>query len=623
MKKPFDPGSGWPTDVSSQLPERRRRQQTNYEYPEASHQTTPQEDDNSLVAGLIGLGAFSARKSYYPELLEKIEELESEKERYQWLFENALHGIFQATADGGIHNANPAIAHMCGYGNSVDFLKAINTIRNDLFADPDDLDRLMEDLLDHATIRSFETRFKRRTSEEPVPVSINVLLKDRERGLVEVFVHDITERKRAQAAMSRINNELEQRVAERTRELQDAKQEAEHANRSKDKYLAAASHDLLQPLNAARLLVATLQERQLPADNNVLVERIHTALSGAEELLGDLLDISRLDANAVTPWQDDFPVSELLKSLYSDFQPVADQAGLALKMVNCQRRIRSDSRLLMRILRNFVSNAIRYTAEGRVVIGCRRKGDELEIMVADSGPGIAEHLKDEIFREFRQLDNANPGRSKGVGLGLAIVERISRMLGHQVYVDSRVGVGSRFSIRVPLLPLTPEEIALKAQGQSVNGKPGGAANGVINGAIEAQLLPVSESNQPRFDRTRVLVIDNEESIRVSMKALLQTWGCQVITASNGEVARDAWTSFKPDIVMADYHLDLGETGTGVIREMHQQDEAAQDTPVVVITADRTDPIRQEIKQLGASRLNKPVKPAKLRVLMSYLLAQED
>ncbi|MDP2547298.1 NahK/ErcS family hybrid sensor histidine kinase/response regulator [Oceanobacter sp. 4_MG-2023] len=558
-------------------------------------------EDQALVQNLIGLGAFSARKSYYPELLQKIDELESEKERYQWLFENALHGIFQARASGGISGANPAIARMCGYRDATEFRYSVTSLRHDLFHDPQDLDTLMQQVNQLGRQQSFETRFKRKLGMEPVAVSINVLLKDPQQGLIEVFVHDITERKRAQAAMARINNELEQRVEVRTRELQAAKQEAEAANASKDKYLAAASHDLLQPMNAARLLVATLQERTLDNDNRVLVERIHTALTGAEELLADLLDISRLDANAVTPDHEEFAVNDLLKTLYSEFQTQAHQANLELHMVPSSLRIRSDPRLLMRILRNFVSNAIRYTPTGRVLIGCRRRGDQLQLMICDSGPGIAEHQRTEIFREFRQLDNANQGRSKGVGLGLAIVERIARMMDHPVAIHSRVGIGSCFSVTVP-----------QASADDPQGR---------HSANRADTVPEGLAASARLNRVRVLVIDNEETIRLSMKSLLQAWGCNVITASNGEVAQDAWHNFCPDIVLADYHLDHDETGTGVIRTLAAADSNVMATPLIVITADRSDTVRQEITRLGATRLNKPVKPAKLRALMAYLLEQ--
>ncbi|MCY0963692.1 PAS domain-containing hybrid sensor histidine kinase/response regulator [Parathalassolituus penaei] len=548
------------------------------------------DDDNAMIQNLIGLGAFSARKSYYPELLQKIDELEVEKERYKWLVEHAVHGIFQARMDAGISAANPSIARICGYPDAEQFQQAIRHLATDLFSDSEDLDDLLTCLYRDGQRVGFESHF-RKLNGETVPVSLNVLLKDRETGLIEVFVHDITERKRAQEAMARINTELEQRVEARTRELQAAKQEAEDANASKDKYLAAASHDLLQPLNAARLLVATLQERDLCHDNRHLVERIHTALTGAEELLADLLDISRLDANAVTPDQEEFAARDLLQALYSEFQPVAQQAGLELKLIDTSHVVRSDSRLLMRILRNFVSNAIRYTPTGRVVLGARRYGDYVDLLVCDSGPGIADHQRDEIFREFRQLDNAQKGRSKGVGLGLAIVERIARMMNHPILFKSKVGKGSCFGVRVPLTGRQQQQVLTK----------------------------VSEALPPggKLDRVRVLVIDNEETIRHSMKELLQAWGCNVITANGESMAIDAWHNFHPDIILADYHLDQSETGTHVLSRLEKQ--TGERTPAVVITADRSDPVRQEITRQGAVRLNKPVKPAKLRALMCFML----
>jgi PAS domain S-box-containing protein len=558
--------------------------------PLTEHSPVRHDDDNALFQNLIGLGAFSARKSYYPELLQKIDELEAEKERYKWLVEHAVHGIFQARIGGGISAANPSMARICGYQSAEQLQQAVRLLCRDLFCEQHDLDDLLISLYRDGQRVGFETCLRRQNGDS-VPVSLNVLLKDSKTGLIEVFVHDITERKRAQETMARINTELEQRVEARTRELQVAKQEAEAANASKDKYLAAASHDLLQPLNAARLLVATLQERELPNDNRVLVERIHTALTGAEELLADLLDISRLDANAVTPDQEDFAARDLLNTLYSEFQPVAQQAGLELKLIDSSHIVRSDSRLLMRILRNFVSNAIRYTETGRVVLGCRRQGNFIDILVCDSGPGIADHQREEIFREFRQLDNATKGRSKGVGLGLAIVERIARMLDHKIQVKSKVGKGSCFGVRVPLMGRQRQ----------------------ISAPTVTEALP----SGGKLDRVRVLVIDNEESIRHSMTTLLQAWGCNVITASNERLALDAWHTFQPDIILADYHLDQKETGTHVLGMLEA--ETGERTPAIVITADRSDPVRLEINRLGATRLNKPVKPAKLRALMCFML----
>lgn len=563
----------------------------------ATHSMPDSAPQQSTIENLIGLGAFSARKSYYPELLHKIDELEEEKERYKWLFENALHGIFQARInpeDGTetIRQANPAIAHMCGYTSTEHFKSRVQNVSEQLIVDPNDLKRLMKVLNKYGKWVGFESRLTR-LNGDPVPVSMNVLLKDRESGLIEAFVHDITERKRSQEAMATLNSALEERVEARTYELQQAKQEAENANASKDKYLAAASHDLLQPLNAARLLVAALQESPLETPHQNMVHRIHTALNSAEDLLADLLDISRLDANAVTPELQALPLQDVFNTLSSEFQPVAEQAGLQLSHINTGHTVRSDARLLMRVLRNFISNALRYTDTGKVLIGCRKRGAHVEIVVCDTGPGIADHQQQEIFKEFRQLDNAHKARSKGVGLGLAIVERIARMLEHPIGLRSRTGSGSCFYVQVPLAPTTRPERSAAAE-------------------VATRIT--------HLDGVNVLVIDNEETIRNSMSALLSTWGCHVVTANDTAEALEQSQVMRPDIVLADYHLDDGETGLksiSTLRRHHQQR-----LPAIVITADRTDHVRRDITALGAARVNKPVRPAKLRALMGFVLSSE-
>jgi len=582
------------SDFQSQLtpatPERARGQ--SHEPGEDPRPSTQPSD----IENLIGLGAFSARKSYYPELLQKIDELEAEKERYKWLFENALHGIFQAEINTSnarqiIRQANPAIAHMCGYRSAEHFQERVKHLSTHLFFDPGDLNRLMNVLNREGKWVGFESRLKR-AGGDAVPVSMNVLLKDREQGLIEVFVHDITERKRSQEDMARLNSELEQRVEERTHELRLAKQEAEEANASKDKYLAAASHDLLQPLNAARLLVATLQESPLDNNSQNMVGRIHTALTSAEELLADLLDISRLDANAVIPEVQSIPIQDVFDTLHSEFLPVAEQAGLELRKLDSSHLIRSDARLLMRILRNFISNAIRYTETGKVLIGCRQRSDHIELVVCDTGPGIAKHQQQEIFREFRQLENAHKARSKGVGLGLAIVERIARMLEHPIGLRSRTNSGSCFYVTVPI-----------ARG------------------TQPQPAPVAEvSNRiTSLEGIRVLVIDNEEPIRDSMSRLLETWGCDTLTAADTAEALQQAERMPPDLILADYHLDHGETGMGSLEAIQQALQFS--IPAIVITADRTDRVRREIANAGATKMNKPVRPAKLRALMGFVLEQ--
>ena len=295
----------------------------------------PSDESGLTFEDLIGLGGHSARKSYYPELLNKVEELEAERNRYKWLFENALHGIFQAELDGSLTRSNRALARICGYSDPVQMEHKVN-LADDLLFDPQELDCICQQLTQTGQLFLYETRL-RRTDGSPVEVSMNILLRQESDGaIIEAFVADITERKRVQQRMRTLNEELEQRVGERTRELvslndrlwhevsipqqaehemQLAKEAAEAANLSKDKYLAAASHDLLQPLNAARLLVAALQERSLPTSESELVDRVHLALDGAEHLLTDLLDISRLDQNAVQPELQSFPVERLLQGL--------------------------------------------------------------------------------------------------------------------------------------------------------------------------------------------------------------------------------------------------------------------------------------------------------------------
>ena len=409
----------------------------------------------------------------------------------------------------------------------------------------------------------------------------------------------------------RLNDELEQRVAARTdelleanlnlqqeiaqreqieRDLRDARDAAQAANRSKDKYLAAASHDLLQPLNAARLLISTLRERQLPDVEQVLVERTHQALEGAEDLLTDLLDISRLDQAAVKPDVALYRLGEVFAPLVSEFQSVAHAAGLNLRVHLGRYAVRTDLRLLTRILRNFLSNACRYTDEGCVLLGARRRGECLRLEVWDTGRGIAADRLDAIFLEFNQLDVGRAADRKGVGLGLAIVERIAKILGYPIAVRSWPGRGSMFSIEVPLSEEMPLPISQ---------------------------LPVQATTGNPLPGRRLLVIDNEVSILDSMQALLSQWGCDVLTATDQAEAMEVLQGRAPELILADYHLDHGIVGCAVVK--HLREHFGSKIPAVIITADRTDQCRRALRRLDAPLLNKPVKPGKLRAVLSQLL----
>lgn len=551
----------------------------------------PSEPRDAALAGLLGLSNHTVRKSHYPELAARLDELETERNRYTWLFEHAVHGIFQASLEDGLRAANPAMARMLGYADPQQLLLARTDLAGHLFVGGEaELLAIVQELQRERALLGYETQLQRKDGTS-IDVLMNLLLRPDEEGVVEGFVADITERKQHHARLQQLNDELEQRVAERTNQLIEARDAAQAANRSKDKYLAAASHDLLQPLNAARLLISTLRERRLPDAEQVLVERAHQALEGAEDLLTDLLDISRLDQAAIKPDLDLYHLDELLGPLASEFQPVAEAAGLSLRMRSGSLMIRSDIRLLTRILRNFLSNACRYTEQGRILLGARRHGAVVRLEVWDSGRGIAADRLESIFLEFNQLDVGRAADRKGVGLGLAIVERIARILDCQVRVRSWPGRGSVFSIDVPLSQEAPRPVVAPSVPQPALGDP----------------LP----------GRRLLVLDNETSILQSMAALLGQWGCDVLTATDREAALHVLQGRPPELVLADFHLDHGVTGCEVVRDLRKHFGTA--IPAVMITADRSDQSRRAMQRLGAPLLNKPVKPGKLRAVLSQLL----
>ncbi|EQM79412.1 PAS domain-containing hybrid sensor histidine kinase/response regulator [Stutzerimonas stutzeri] len=548
-------------------------------------------EQDEALAGLLGLGSHSARKSHYPELVARLEELESERNRYKWLFEHAVHGIFQASLQEGIRAANPALARMLGYESPEEALWMLTDLSHHLFLGGEDELKQIRHVLDtQRGLFGYETRLRRKDGST-LDVMMNLLLKPEEEGLVEGFVADITERKLAQLRLLQLNEQLEQRVADRTLELRKARDAAEAANHSKDKYLAAASHDLLQPLNAARLLISTLRERGLPTSEQTLVERAHQALEGAEDLLTDLLDISKLDQQAIKPDIEVYRLDEVLLPLVSEFQSVAEAQGLGFDFYIPAYALRSDFRLLTRILRNFLSNACRYTARGRVLLGARRRGENLRIEVWDTGQGIAADQMQSIFLEFNQLGVQRAAERAGVGLGLAIVDRIASMLGYSVQVRSQIGRGSVFSIDVPLAE-NPTQRA--AEAPAVMAGPGDPLPG-----------------------RRLLVVDNEESILHSMAALLGQWGCDVLTAIDQDAAMAVLEGSPPEIILADYHLDQGVTGWEVATAIRAHFGRA--IPVVMITADRSDQCRRQLQGLDVPVLNKPVKAGKMRSVLSHLL----
>ena len=411
---------------------------------------------------------------------------------------------------------------------------------------------------------------------------------------------DVTDMLRAQASLKETAETLERRVTERTGELEaevaerrqieaelmDAKIAAEKANLSKTRFLAAASHDLLQPLNAARLFVAALGDRRLALPTRALVSQTSTALDSVEDLLEALLEISRLDAGAIQAELSNFPLDRLLDTLRVEFAPMARSAGLSLSIEGEQVWVRSDIRLLRRILQNFLSNAVRYTQKGAVRLHCHMFDALVEISVTDTGPGIPPDQQQLIFEEFRRFDN----RQSGKGLGLAIVRRASDMLRHPVTLRSVAGAGSTFSIMVPI---------------------------GVESAVERQ--PHDATGRDRTMRgLTALVVDNERAIQTGMSSLLGGWGCSVVTAGSfAEASGQFAAGTAPDIILVDYHLDEGETGDVVIEQLRAR--FGLRVPAVMISADRGEALKAQLDAADIPLLNKPVKPAQLRALLRTIL----
>ncbi len=411
-------------------------------------------------------------------------------------------------------------------------------------------------------------------------------------GLVTTAT-DITPSVAAAEALERANATLEMRVRERTTELTRlnaelgrAKGDAEEANVSKTRFLAAASHDILQPLNAARLYVTSLIERHGNGEEARLIGNVDASLEAVEEIFGALLDISRLDSGAMRPEQANFRIDELLRQLDVEFAPLAREKGLELSFVPCSLSVRSDRRLLRRLLQNLVSNAVKYTPKGRVLVGCRRVSDRLRIDVYDTGLGIPQSKRKVIFREFQRLDEG-ARVARGLGLGLSIVERIARVLDHNIDLKSSEH-GSCFSVEVPV------SIAAPAR------------------ELPRDLVSIDRS---RLLSTVVLCIDNEPQVLDGMETLLGGWGCQVIKAPDLATAITAISEAQapPNGLLVDYHLD-SDNGVDAIVELRRRFGA--DLPAILITADRSPHVRDAAREHDIQALHKPLKPAALRALMS-------
>lgn len=411
-------------------------------------------------------------------------------------------------------------------------------------------------------------------------------------GIVATFT-DMTDRVAAARALEQANETLEQRVEERTAELMrvnralaEARAAADEANLGKTRFFAAAGHDILQPLNAARLYSSSLVERLGDSDNRQLVRNIDSALESVESILGAVLDISRLDTGAMKPRVVSVPLGELLQRVETDFAPIAREKNLKFKVMPTSLSVRTDPNLLRRLVQNLVSNAIKYTISGKVLVGARRRGGEVVIDVVDSGIGIPSSKFKTVFKEFARLDEGARTAS-GLGLGLSIVDRISRVLSHPVELVSTPGRGTIFRVRMP------------RDAGALRTKPADA---------KAKVVP-----QP-LSGLRVLCIDNEPQILDGMALLLSGWGCSVERVDSvAAIDGMASGSHAPDIVIADYHLD---DGNGIEAILKLRASLGGSIPGLLITADRSAEVRAEAEKYGLGVQHKPVKPAALRAYIT-------
>jgi signal transduction histidine kinase/CheY-like chemotaxis protein len=418
-------------------------------------------------------------------------------------------------------------------------------------------------------------------------------------GLIISF-SDVSARVNAEEQLASVNQSLEGRVEARTAdlirlnaELEGARAKADTANRDKTRFLAAASHDLLQPLNAARLYTATLVERAGGTGLDDLANSIEQSLTAVEEIMSALLDISRIDAGAVKPANVPFQLRDLFKKLEVEFAPLARRKDLHFGVIDTTLTVQGDRAYVARILQNLVSNAIKYTkAGGRVLVGARLRGQRIRIDIIDTGIGFNKDQHALIFAEFSRLEHG-ARMAQGLGLGLSIVKRLVTALGLTLELESREGEGSRFSLYLPLVRVTKPA----PEGTPAPREPASSLHGL-----------------------RILCVDNERAILDAMEGLLGGWGCDVRSArSLKDIDKDRLlVGWLPDLVLMDYHLDQ-TSGLDAVEWLRHN--VGGHLPAALVTADRSAAVRTLAEERNIAVVTKPVKPAGLRATITGLATQ--
>lgn len=412
----------------------------------------------------------------------------------------------------------------------------------------------------------------------------------------------------------RADNRLEEQIRKRTselsstvadlerhnRQLVNAKDAAEHASNSKTRFLAAASHDVLQPLNAALLLMSSLSSVQENDEGRKLCRQVEHSLETMDTLLRNLLYMSRLDAGDVKPHFQTVSLDSLFDSIASDFEPIASVRNLELRVRRSGLHVWSDPTMLRRTIQNVVANALRYTTSGGALLVAGKRGSQVHIRIADTGVGIERSRFKEIFVEFQRCANGHDtldGSAAGMGLGLAIVERMVHALNHTLTVNSRVGSGSCFSLILPFKELPKPSHTPVAQGSRSIDNPANA----------------------NLTKARILIIEDDLAALQAMDALLGRWGCELRLASSAREAMSALSNERawiPEIIVADQHLNNAERGTSVVRIIRQL--IGRQVPAVIVTANPSEGLWKMADQGQLEVMQKPVKPAQLRALLTHL-----
>ncbi|WP_138379792.1 ATP-binding response regulator [Luteithermobacter gelatinilyticus] len=431
-------------------------------------------------------------------------------------------------------------------------------------------------------------------SNEDVLVMVGAL------GLIflalNVFYSFLAEKEVARTIkLSLENKDLIERLKREKENAEAAREIAVRNNEAKTRFLATASHDLRQPLHAMGFFVEALVMEATTPKLVALAKKVDNSLEALRDLLTSLLDLSKIEAGILSPTKVHFDLGDIIEEIKNDFIPEAQAKGLSLEFEDCNDVIvYSDRAMLSRIIRNLISNAIRYTHFGFVKVHYERHPTTLAIQVSDSGPGIPADKCQEVFREFFQLGNPERDRQKGLGLGLSIVEGLCRLLKHPITLRSEEGKGTTFSVQIPL----------------------GDKTRIITPQERGKQLVMEQTYQ-------ILVIDDEESSRDSMREMISLWGHRVY-AFEGPAAAELFIDFEgyePDLIIADYRLKDGLTGDQAIRKL--QASLGREVPGLIVTADTEKERIRDAKKSGFILLHKPVHPAKLRSVMTYIINQKD